>query len=314
VRDEEQVASWPSPPPAPPGWASAPGRDTTARVGLFLGGYFALAFAFAVYGGLTSALGDHDLLRFLLAGAFAAGALWWADRARGSELDALAVMAAFGSTAFVTLATTHLASSTGADGRLLFWTVTLVALPVAVATLLWMPHPILGINVAVGAAVLVIAAPLGSAGESVPGGKALLLALLLTGLAVAVDLRTRSRAGSLLHYSAVAVLAVAKLLLGIDLGTLVVALLLTGFAVAELAVSLLLRRRSWAVSGWVTLAVAVLTATGASVVSAVLGSVTAGLAAVPLIAAAIALHRDGERLRRMLLDALPLDLAATFPP
>jgi hypothetical protein len=313
AQHERDSSGW-APAAIAPGWAAEPTGQATARIGLFVGGYFALAFAFGVHGLLADALGDVDLLQAALAGAFAGGLLWWADRARGTDLDALAVMAAFGSTAFVTLTTAHLASSTGADGRFLFWTVTVVALPVAVATLLWMPHPVLGINVALGAAVLVIASPLGSAGASVPAGKALLLALVLAGLAVAVDLRTRSRAGSLLHYSAVAVLAVAELLLGIDLDAVVVAPVLTAIAVAELVLALLLRRRSWAVSAWITLAVAVLTACGASVLGAALGGLTAVLAAVPLVATALALQREGEQLRALLLDALPPDLAASFPP
>jgi hypothetical protein len=295
-------------------WARGEELNPTGRIGLFVGGYFALGLVYAAFEGVSELLGSASLLVAVLAGALAGGMLHVADRTRATELEPLGIIAAFGSTLYVALAVTYLGRSTGADGSLLFWTVVLASLPVALATLLWMPHPILGANVAVAVAVFVIAAPLGDDGESIPGGKALLLGLVLAALAVIVDLRTASRAGSLLHYSAVAVLAVAKLIIGIELDALIGGGVIAGLAVGELGVALLMRRRSWAVSAWVTLVLAGAIAAGASLAGALAGSTVAGIVAVPLIYVALNLQRHGEEVRAMLLAALPTDLAASFPP
>jgi hypothetical protein len=189
----------------------------------------------------------------------------------------------------------------------------LVAVPGALATLLWMPHPILGANVAIGVAAGVLGAPLGAIGLSVAGAKALVLALVLAAVATIVDLRTRSRAGSLLHYTAVAAFAVADLVIGLRLEDIAAGLVIASLALGQLVLALLLRRRSWAVSGWVTLAMALLSLLGATPDEALLGSATAGIAAVPLVALALQLQRHGEQVRRTLLAAVPEELAGSFP-
>jgi hypothetical protein len=222
-------------------------------------------------------------------------------------------MAAFGSTIYVALAAAHLAGSTGTDGGLLFWTVLAVVVPTSIATLLWLPHPILGVNVAVGAAVFAARAPVGHGGLAEVGGKALLLAFVLTSIGCLVDLHTGTRGGSVLHYSGVAVLAVAKLIIGIELDALVGGGVLAILGLGELGIALLWRRRSWAVSGWVTVLLAAIVVLGASVSAALSGGLLAALLAVPLGWLALTMQRRGEDLRAVVLGALPEDLAATFP-
>jgi hypothetical protein len=287
--------------------------EMAGRVGLFVGGYLALGGAWVAFLAFTALVGGNRIVVGVAAGAVAVGLVQLAERWRDTELDPLAVMAAFGSSLYLAHAAADVFGAVGADGRLLVWAVVLVAVPAALATLLWMPHPILGANVAVGVTVGVIAVPLGELGLSVAGAKALVLALLLATVATIVDLRTRSRAGSLLHYSAVAAFAVADLVIGIRLDDIATGLVIASLALGQLALALLLRRRSWAVSGWVTFTMALLSVLGASASDAVLGSITTGIAAVPLIALALQLQRHGELVRWTLLDALPPDVAAAFP-
>lgn len=291
-----------------------PDPDQAAgRIGLFVGGYLALGAVWAAFAVFGTIVGGNRLLVGLAAAGVAAGMVQLAMRWRGTQYDPLAVMAACGASLYVALAAARLLGAVGADGRLLFWSVVLVAVPSALSLLLWMPHPILGANVAAGIAISVIAAPLGDLGLSVVGAKALVLALVLSAVATIVDLRTRSRAGSLLHYSAVAAFALADLVIGITLDDVATGLVIASLALGQLAISLLLRRRSWAVSGWVTFAMALLSVLGASATDAVLGSVAAGIAALPLIALALQLQRHGERMRGVLLDAMPGRLADAFP-
>ncbi|MDP1819252.1 MAG: hypothetical protein Q8K58_05085 [Acidimicrobiales bacterium] len=286
--------------------------NPAGRAGLFAGGYLALAVAAGAHAGLASLLSGAAFLRAVLAGGLAIGMLHVADRSRATELEPFGVVAAFGSTIWFTLAVADLGRATGADGPLLFWAVVLVALPVSVATLLWLPHPILGINVAVGAAVFVIAAPLGD-GRSAPGAKALLLGIVLLGLALVVDLRTSSRAGSLLHYAAIAVLSVAKLMIGIELDPLLAAGAIAALGLGELVVGIVLRRRSWAVSAWVTSVLA-----GSVVLVSIAGGALAeetfaGLVALPLLYVALLVHREGDVVRHLAFDALPPPLVARLP-
>lgn len=297
-----------------PGSSVFAGPDQMAgRIGLFVGGYLALGAAWTAFATFVAIVGGNRLLVGLAASGVAVGMVQLAERWRDTQYDPLAVMAAFGSSLYLAYAVANILGAAGAEGRLLFWAVVLVVVPATLSMLLWMPHPILGANVAVGVAVGVIAAPLGDLGLSVVGAKALVLALLLSALATIVDLRTRSRAGSLLHYSAVAAFALADLIIGIKLDDVATGLVIASLALGQLAIALLLRRRSWAVSGWVTFAMALLSVLGASASEALLGSVAAGIAAIPLIALALQLQRHGEQVRWLLLDAMPEDLAAAFP-
>jgi hypothetical protein len=308
---ESRVETLPRPRPAARGGDIEP--NPVGRIGLFVAGYFGLGLMWGLYRLAVAALGDADLLLAAVAGALAGGLLKVADATRGRELEPLGIMAAFGSTIYVALAAAHLGGSTGADGDLLFWTVLAVAVPTSIATLLWLPHPILGINVAVGAAVFAVRAPVGDGGLSEVGGKALLLAFLLTSVGCLVDLHTGSRSGSVLHYSGVAALAFAKLIIGIELDALVGGGILAILGLGELGIALLWRRRSWAVSGWVTVLLATVVGLGASVAAALTGGLLAAVLAVPLGALALTMQRHGEELRWVVLDALPEDLAATFP-
>jgi hypothetical protein len=223
-------------------------------------------------------------------------------------------MAAFGSAFYVAMAAGSAAVAAGAEGKGIFWAVVATSLPYAMAVLLWQPHPLLGLNVAVAATAFVVAAPIGDGGTAVASGKAVLLAATLATLAVIVDLRTRSRAGSLLHHSAVVVLLVAKLLLASQLEGLEPVGVIAGLAVAEIFVALMMRRRSWAVSGWVTLGLTMVAALGAAPAEALLGSVAGGVVAIPLGLAAFTLQSRGEDARRTVLAALPREVAASFPP
>jgi hypothetical protein len=297
-----------------PGASVFAGPDQMAgRIGLFVGGYLVLGTVWVVFATFAAIVGGNRLLVGLAAAAVAVGMVQLAEQWRDTQYDPLAVMAAFGSTLYLAYAAANVLGAAGADGRLLFWSVLLIAVPAALAMLLWMPHPILGANVALGVTVGVIGAPLGELGLSVAGAKALVLALVLAAMAAIVDLRTRSRAGSLLHYSAVAAFAVADLIIGIKLDDIATGLVVASLALGQLALALLLRRRSWAVSGWVTFTMALLSVLGASASDALFGSLVSGVAAVPLIALALQVQRHGERLRWTLLEAMPDDLAATFP-
>jgi hypothetical protein len=293
--------------------------NATGRVGLFVGGYFALGLGFGVFRAALAVLGvgldgsGDRILVFLLAAFFGWGLLLAAERARATELQPLGIVAASGATTFFAVSAASFGAALGFGPRGVVWMVVLVALPISAAVLLWLPHPVLGLNVAVGCIAFVILAPLGDSGRSVAGGKALFLAAILATLAVTVDLRTRSRAGSLLHYSALVALVLAKIILVVELEGAVAPMVLAGLGVAELLVSLVFRRRSWALDGWVTLVLAGFLLLGVSITDAVVGSFGGAIVVAPLVALAWTVQRDGDRLRTTLFAVLPDDWRATFP-
>lgn len=342
------LAPPPPPPPQPGQWvwvATAPGagdpaggtwmwsptgaqpaplptrKNTAGRAGLFVGGYFALGLVQTMFWMLASifvsedGLGSGSRIGWVvvsgIAAGFVAGLLWIMRKWRTPDLEPLAVMAAFGSFTYAGIASGGLAYGVGLDGFALFWSVVLVAVPFGLATMFWMPHPFLGLNVGFATAAAVIAAPLGSA-EFIGPAKALLLGAVLASLALVVDVRTRSRAGSLLHYFAVVALAVAKVWLAGLLDPVAAIGIVSGLAYAELLVAIVMKRRSWSYSAWITIEL-LLVALVVVVSPVPLSFDLLGWVAPVVIVGAVVLQRREEAIRNRILAGLPPDVAARMP-
>jgi hypothetical protein len=295
-------------------------RDVVGRAGLFVAGYFLLGLVntlfWSVLGGTideTHERGPQLMVTVVAAAALAGALLFVAQRWRATPVEPLGIMAAVGSIEYLALSIGVLGYELGLTGKPLFWLVVLTVLPVSLAILLWLPHPLLGVTVAIATLLAVVAAPLGDGLESSVAGKSLLLGVLFAAMAIIVDLRTRSRAASVLHYAGVLALVVAKVAIVNDLGAALGYATLSTVALAELAIALLLRRRSWAYSGWVTLELSMAGLLATALATSPVSRDILGAVAPLLLVGAIVMQRREDRWRRRLLAAMPPDLAERFP-
>jgi hypothetical protein len=181
------------------------------------------------------------------------------------------------------------------------------------AILLWLPHPVLGVNVGVGIVAAVIAARLPNDGISLVASKALLIGVALLLLGVVVDARTRSRAGSALHYMGVIAMAVGKVAAFNALGGAEGLGVAATLASLELVVALVDRRRSWAYSAWITLEFVALGLFGLAFGGTAINADTLGFVAPLLVLGAVLVQRRQEGVRQRILASLPPGVAGRFP-
>lgn len=305
---------------SPQGVLPAPApASRTGRIGLFVGGFFALFLVSSISGTIVSNFLDDGAstpartVAALVTASFAGGLLLVARRWRHGELEPLAVMAAFGATGYVAQTVQIAADTAGMSGDQTFWAVVLASLVSGVAILLWLPHPVLGVSVGLAAIVAAVAAPVGWDGPGSVSTRAFLLAAFLLVLALVVDLRTRSRAGSFLHYEAVVALVVAKIAFASAVEWYVSLPIILGMGIVELFVALVDRRRSWGFSAWVTIQLALV-----GYVAVVFGWVGIdwgifGLPAPAILVAAFVLQRREEQFRGQLVELLPRSIADRLP-
>jgi hypothetical protein len=294
------------------------GSDVVGRMGLFVGGWFALGAVHAGYATAASWLvgfgvdAPQDLPPAELAPAavvavvFAAGLLAITAVTKGRPAEPLGVISASGSIPYVGLATGLGLYSGGVEGNLLFWLVVGTVSASSVALLLWVPHPFLGVNAALATTVGVVALPIGSGAgpAAVTVLKALLLGFALVSLAFVVEVRSRSRAGSVLHYGAVAAFAVAEVVSYHRFGPAPGAAILLELGILALLFGLVARRRSWSFLGWLTLEFC-LFALLRALFGLDLDLTSLGIAAIGLIGLALTAQRYQHRLRSALLSGLP---------
>ena len=296
-----------------PGAPQGRGFDV-GRLGMFVGGYFCLGIVFAAYAVILRGLGANSesapapVVEAPLSIAFAIGLFALARRTWSHTLEPVGIMGALASNVFVARGVWMSCEVLGVDDGTSFYVTAFVITPLLVATLVRLPHPILGLSVAIGVLVSVVSAPLPGGGSTV-GARALICGLLLAVLACTVEARTRSRAGSLLHYGAVIAMLVAKVSI-VDLvadgrtDSLGTAALLP-LAMFELSLALVTQRRSWTFSGWLTLAVAI-----GGVISSVLEPLgiedgTGHLVGPVIVAVSYLVQRRRGAATERLLAALP---------
>jgi hypothetical protein len=313
VSDEPQLTE------TPPRSKSAT-AGVAGRAGMFVAGYFTLGLLNTIFWnavGHPASLSDDHRVRALVVGlvatAMTAGMLFITRLLRDGEFEPFAVMAALGAAEYITVAAVGFGRSAGFDDRPLVWFVLALALPAVVAILLWLPHPVLGLSVAVGVVVAACSVPIGVEGTAEVATRAFLIGIAGLALGVVVDLRTLTRAGSWLHYLGVAGFAIGTIATLMEIEALPGVLVATGLAMIELVPAILLRRKSWAYLGWVTFAVALAEFIGWALGSFGVSTRPFSIAAPLLIVSAIVLRRNEEKLRDRFLSELPPDLVGRFP-
>ena len=288
------------------------------RTGLFVAGWFMLGAVHTAYFNAAAwlvgfgvdvpeSLPATELLPAgVLASIFACGLLGLAALTRGRASEPLGVIAASAAAHYVALAGGLTLHASGVTGDALFWSVVGVAVIASVIILLWVPHPFLGLNAAVAVGVAVVSLPIARGSE--PGivvvTKSLLLGLTLVALAFIVEVRTRSRASSLLHYAAVGCFAVAEVVSYNRLSAGMGAAALLEFGLLALAFGLIARRRSWALLGWITVEFFAF-ALARAMFGLRLDLTGLGIVAIPLVGAALAAQRAQDHARHALLSGLP---------